>query len=46
MEAAADWGTYVMAHVYTPKGIQRAIRASVRSIEHGQLAKLTRFYDP
>ena len=38
VEAAADWNTYVMAHVYTPKGIQRAIRAGVRSIEHGQLA--------
>jgi imidazolonepropionase-like amidohydrolase len=38
VEAAADWGTYVMAHVYTPKGIQRSIRAGVRSIEHGQLA--------
>ncbi|WP_235211814.1 metal-dependent hydrolase family protein [Janthinobacterium sp. RA13] len=38
VEAAADWGTYVMTHVYTPKGIQRAIRAGVRSIEHGQLA--------
>ncbi|WP_230541817.1 metal-dependent hydrolase family protein [Janthinobacterium sp. FW305-129] len=38
VEAATDWGTYVMAHVYTPKGIQRAIRAGVRSIEHGQLA--------
>lgn len=36
--AAADWGTYVMTHVYTPPGIQRAIRAGVRSIEHGQLA--------
>ena len=38
VEAAADWNTYVMAHVYTPKGIQRAIRAGVRCIEHGQLA--------
>ena len=38
VEAAADWGTYVSAHVYTPGGIQRAIRAGVRSIEHGQLA--------
>ena len=38
VEAAADWNTYVMAHVYTPKGIQRAIRAGVKSIEHGQLA--------
>lgn len=36
--AADDWGTYVMAHVYTPKGIQRSIRAGVKSIEHGQLA--------
>lgn len=38
VEAASDWGTYVMAHVYTPKGIQRSIRAGVKSIEHGQLA--------
>lgn len=38
VEAADDWGTYVMAHVYTPRGIQRALRAGVRSIEHGQLA--------
>lgn len=38
VEAAADWNTYVMAHVYTPKGIQRAIKSGVKSIEHGQLA--------
>ncbi|RJL20565.1 metal-dependent hydrolase family protein [Paracoccus siganidrum] len=38
VEAAEDWGTYVCAHVYTSKGIQRCIRAGVRSIEHGQLA--------
>ncbi|TXI81197.1 MAG: amidohydrolase family protein [Cupriavidus sp.] len=36
--AASDWGTYVMVHVYTSGGIQRAVRAGVRSIEHGQLA--------
>jgi Imidazolonepropionase and related amidohydrolases len=36
--AAADWGTYVMVHAYMPRSIQRAIRAGVRSIEHGQLA--------
>lgn len=36
--AAEDWGTYVCAHVYTSHGIQRAIRAGVKSIEHGQLA--------
>ena len=40
VEAATDWGTYVCAHVYTPKGIQRALRAGVKSIEHGQLADL------
>lgn len=38
VEAAADWGTYVCAHVYTPTGIMRCIEAGVRSIEHGQLA--------
>lgn len=36
--AAEDWGTYVCAHVYTSKGIQRCLRAGVKSIEHGQLA--------
>ncbi|MGG5808689.1 amidohydrolase family protein [Falsiroseomonas sp. CW058] len=36
--AAADWGTYVMLHAYVPRAIQRAIRAGVRCIEHGQLA--------
>lgn len=36
--AAADWGTYVAAHVYVPKGIQRALSCGVQSIEHGQLA--------
>ncbi|NYT24589.1 amidohydrolase family protein [Alcaligenaceae bacterium] len=38
VDAASDWGTYVMVHVYTAAGIQRAIRAGVKSIEHGQLA--------
>ena len=38
VEAAADWGTYVCAHVYTPTGILRCLEAGVRSIEHGQLA--------
>ncbi len=38
VRAAADWGTYVCSHVYTSQGIQRALRAGVRSIEHGQLA--------
>ena len=37
VEAAEDYGTYVMVHAYTPRAIQRAIRAGVRCIEHGQL---------
>jgi imidazolonepropionase-like amidohydrolase len=37
VEAAADWGTYVMAHVYNSDGIQRAIENGVKSIEHGNL---------
>jgi imidazolonepropionase-like amidohydrolase len=36
--AAADWGTYVCAHVYTSAGIRRSLACGVRSIEHGQLA--------
>ncbi|MHA3978910.1 metal-dependent hydrolase family protein [Halovulum sp. GXIMD14794] len=38
VKAAADWGTYVCAHVYTADGIRRCIDAGVKSIEHGQLA--------
>ncbi len=38
VEAAGDYDTYVMAHVYMPKGIQRAIQSGVQCIEHGQLA--------
>lgn len=34
VEAAADWGTYVTAHIFTPKAIQRAINAGVKSLEH------------
>jgi imidazolonepropionase-like amidohydrolase len=37
VEAAADWGTYVMAHVYNNSGIRRAIQNGVKSIEHGNL---------
>lgn len=37
VRAAEDWGTYVMVHVYNPRGIARAIAAGVRSIEHGHL---------
>ncbi|MBL0160300.1 MAG: amidohydrolase family protein [Bryobacterales bacterium] len=35
--AAEDWGTYVTVHVYTPRGIQRAIAAGVKCIDHGQM---------
>lgn len=38
VEAAADWGTYVTVHAYTPVAIQKAIRAGVKCIDHGQLA--------
>lgn len=38
VDAAADWVTYVMAHVYTAPGIRRAVGAGVQCIEHGQLA--------
>jgi len=38
VEAAADWGTYVTVHAYTPRAIQQAIAAGVRCIDHGQLA--------
>lgn len=37
VEAADDWGTYVMVHAYTPKAVRRAIEAGVKCIEHGQL---------
>lgn len=37
VDAATDWGTYVAVHAYTPTAIQRAIKAGVRSIEHGSM---------
>jgi len=37
VEEAARWGTYVAAHAYSPKAIERAVRAGVRTIEHGNL---------
>ena len=36
-DVAADYGTYVMAHLYTPKSILRALGAGVRSLEHAHL---------
>jgi len=35
VEAAADYGTYVMSHLNQPESIQRALEAGVISIEHG-----------
>jgi imidazolonepropionase-like amidohydrolase len=41
IEAAVDeatrWGTYVCAHAYSAKAIERAVKAGVRTIEHGNL---------
>jgi imidazolonepropionase-like amidohydrolase len=35
VRAAADLGTSVMSHAHGPEGIKRAVRAGVRSIDHG-----------
>jgi imidazolonepropionase-like amidohydrolase len=37
VEAASDWGTYVLVHAYTDQAVSRAIDAGVKVIEHGQL---------
>ncbi|WP_235976565.1 metal-dependent hydrolase family protein [Sandaracinobacteroides hominis] len=37
VEAADNWGTYVMVHAYTPAAVRRAIDAGVRVIEHAHL---------
>ncbi len=37
VQAAANWGTYVGVHAYTPEAIQRAVAAGVKVIEHGHL---------
>jgi imidazolonepropionase-like amidohydrolase len=33
-QAAADFGTYTMTHVYNTSGVRRAIENGVKSIEH------------
>jgi len=38
VQAAEDWGTYVLVHAYHDKSIGRALAAGVKSIEHGTLA--------
>jgi imidazolonepropionase-like amidohydrolase len=35
VEAAADWGTYVCAHIFTDRAIKRFVAAGGKSIEHG-----------
>lgn len=37
VQAAEDFQTYVMAHVYNPAGIRRAIKNGVKCIEHGNM---------
>ncbi len=37
VDVAATWNTYVMVHAYTSEAVQMAIKAGVRSIEHGQM---------
>ncbi|MDO4723679.1 MAG: amidohydrolase family protein [Comamonadaceae bacterium] len=37
VEEAGNANTYVMAHAYTPRAIERAVRCGVRTIEHGNL---------
>ena len=37
VQAASDWGTYVLAHAYTSEAVQRLVNNGVKSIEHGLL---------
>jgi imidazolonepropionase-like amidohydrolase len=37
VETAADWGSYVLVHAYTPEAIQRSVSAGAQCIEHGHL---------
>ncbi len=37
VQAASDWGTYVLAHAYTSDAISRLVENGVKSIEHGLL---------
>jgi imidazolonepropionase-like amidohydrolase len=34
VEAAADWGTYVTAHLFTSESAQRGMRAGLRCLDH------------
>ena len=37
VDAASDYGTYIMAHLYIPKSIERALDAGIMSYEHATL---------
>lgn len=37
VQAASDWGTYVLAHAYTADAIRRLVENGVKCIEHGLL---------
>jgi imidazolonepropionase-like amidohydrolase len=37
VDVADTWNTYVAAHIFTDKAIQTAVRAGVKTIEHGML---------
>ena len=37
VDCAADYGTYVMVHIYTPESMKRAAKAGVKSFEHATL---------
>ena len=37
VEEAERWGSYVCAHAYGARAIERAVRGGVRTIEHGNL---------
>lgn len=37
VDAAEDWGIYIVVHAYTPRAVKRAVEAGVKSIEHGQI---------
>lgn len=41
VEEATRWGSYVCAHAYSAKAIERAVRGGVRTIEHGNLIDTT-----
>lgn len=37
VEETDNWNTYVTVHAYTAKAVQHAIKAGIKSIEHGQM---------